>query len=126
MFRHQWYQILVNLFCFLLSRAKFFELLNLVEKELAKNETNMRRALTAEFKLASYLNLLAHGEHHYSIAQRFAKVESTMCSIIPGVGRCLNRHLKTMHSNFLKSRKYIREAEQRFRQEYMACDLWCH
>lgn len=89
-----------------------------MEEELTKTDTNMRRALSAEVKLASYLNLLAHGEHYYSISQRFAIGESTMSSIIPDVGKCLNRHLKTTYSNFLKSRKYIIEAEQRFRQEY--------
>ena len=103
---------------FSLFRTKFFELLNLVEEELTKTDTNMQRALTAEVKLANYLNLLAHEEHYYSIAQRFAIGESTMSSIVQDVGRCLNRHLKTTYSKFLRSIKYITVAEQRFRQKY--------
>lgn len=90
----------------------------MVREDLTKNDTNMRRALSPEVKLASYLNLLAHGEHYYSIAQRFAIGESTMSRIVNDVGICLNRHLRAKYSKFLRSKKYITEAEQRFRQCY--------
>lgn len=78
----------------------------------------MRPALCPKRKFAAFLNYLASGDTHNSVAHKFALGESSMVRIIKEVGSALIENMMPRYGCYIKSERYIKEAEERFRNHY--------
>lgn len=69
----------------LLTKCQFYELLEMVEPSIKKTDTQMRKAVTAEERLAITLRYLVTGESQSSLSYQFRVSQNLISSIIPEV-----------------------------------------
>nr|XP_037289008.1 uncharacterized protein LOC119181833 [Rhipicephalus microplus] len=82
------------------SREQFVQLLSLVGPRIQRQDTVMRRAISAETRLQVTLRYLASGESHHSLSRQFRLGHSTVNDIIHETCNVIYEELK---NEFLKT-----------------------
>lgn len=88
-----------------MSTENFDELFRLVEKDITKQNTIMRDAISAKVKLAITIRFLSTGESYKSLQYQFRVHHSTLSKFIPEVCETIYRNLKDAYLKV--RRKYI-------------------
>ncbi|KAJ8935365.1 hypothetical protein NQ318_001342, partial [Aromia moschata] len=77
-----------------MSKKMFETLLEMVNSDLTKQDTNMRQALPAKLKLEVTLRYLATGDSFSSLMYLYRVSKSTICQFIPSVCAAICEALK--------------------------------
>ncbi|XP_060881928.1 uncharacterized protein LOC132953338 [Metopolophium dirhodum] len=79
---------------FRMSPSQFNELLNMVIPSITKNDTNFRKAIPAQDRLAITLRFLATGDFYYSLSYLFKISKQTISKTVPEVCKAIVDVLK--------------------------------
>lgn len=84
---------------FRMSPAEFDFLLNKVRDIIAKRDTNMRKSISAEIRLAITIRYLSSGDSYRSLMLAFRVAHNTISKIVPEVCKAI---YTVLHEQFLK------------------------
>jgi len=73
----------------MMSPSQFNDLLNMVMPSITKNDTNFRKAIPAQDRLAITLRFLATGDSYHSLSYLFKISKQTISRTVPEVCKAI-------------------------------------
>ena len=99
---------------FRISRSTFQKIIELVQNSMEKSDTNFRRAIPVEKRVAAAIWRLATGNTYRTVGKTFAIAKSTAVKVTQEFVSEINRHAKVF-IKFPSTRRETLEAMERFK-----------